>query len=267
MKRPTIQFGQLLSELDTPRGKYASYFLYLLNILFLLLYIAGTYEFFQPYRKYIVALEFCLALIFFFEYVSRLDYADSTFSEATNFYSIADILAILPALLIVFIPVVGQLAFFRSIQVLRVLRFVRIGLEDNAFFGYEMTSKQVVTAELLILIFVILNLHAGTIYGLESGVNEDFGNYGGALYYSVVALTTTGFGNAVPVTTAGKVATSIGLIAAVTLIPWLVVRAREVGETDVQCSRCGTTKHYGESNYCWRCGEELTDTQTERTTQ
>lgn len=257
MKRPTIQFGQLLSDLETPKGRYTSYALYVLNVLFLALYIAGTYEFASPYRTQIVVVEFCLASLFLFEYVSRLEYADDTWEEAKDFYSIADILAILPALLIVFIPVVGQLAFFRSVQVLRVLRFVRIGLANKNFFNYDLSSKQVVIAELLILIFVILSLHAGVIYGLESGVNESFNNYGDCLYYSVVALTTTGFGNNVPVTTAGKMATSVGLIAAVTLIPWLVVRARATGELDVECSRCGNAKHYRDSNYCWRCGEEL----------
>lgn len=257
----------MIYDLDTRKGRYTSYVLYLLNILFLSSYIIGTYNFSQPYQIYIITVEFCLALVFVFEYLSRLDYADNTWVEATNFYSIADLLAILPALLIVSLPIVGQLVFLRSIQVLRVLRFVRIGLEDNTFFNYELTSRQVITAELLILVFIIMNLHAGAIWGFESGINEDINNYGDALYYSVVALTTTGFGNIVPITAAGKMATSIGLIAAVTLIPWLVVRARETGETDIQCSRCGNSKHYSDSNYCWRCGEEIEDTQAERTTQ
>jgi voltage-gated potassium channel len=247
----------LLSELDTPRGKYTSYTLYLLNIAFLTLYIVGTYDFSKPYRAYMLVAEFGLAIVFLFEYLSRLDYADSTLAEAKRLYSIVDLLAILPALLIVFLPAVGQLAFFRSVQVLRVLRFVRIGLENNRLFNYDLNPKQVVIAELAILIFIILTLHAGAIYGLESSVNEDFNNYGDTLYYSVVALTTTGFGNNVPVTAAGKLVTSIGLISAVTLVPWLVVRARKTGELDVACSRCGNAKHYSGSNYCWKCGEEL----------
>lgn len=257
MRRPTVQFGRLLHDLDTRAGRYTSYLLYSLNIVFLSLYVVGTYDFFDPYRTHIVTVEFCLALLFLFEYLSRLDYADSALREAKSFYSVVDLLAILPALLIGLVPIVGQLAFLRSIQVLRVLRFVRIGLEDGTFFEYDLTSRQVVVAELLILIFVVLNLHAGAIYGVESGVNEDFSSYGDSMYYSVVALTTTGFGNTVPVTTAGKIATSIGLIAAVTLIPWLVVRARQTGGTDARCSRCGNVKHYSGSNYCWQCGEEL----------
>lgn len=257
MQRPTLRFGRLLEDLETRRGRTTSYLLYGLNVVFLLLYVIGTYSVSRPYRTQITAVEFGLALVFLFEYLSRLDHAESTVAELKDFYSLADLIAILPALLIVFVPVVGQLAFFRSVQVLRVLRFIRIGLEDDRFFNYPLTTRQVVIAELLMLIFVVLNLHAGAIYGLESGVNPDFGTYGDALYYSVVALTTTGFGTTVPVTAAGKVATSIGLVAAVTLIPWLVVRARSTGELDVECSRCGTARHYGGSNYCWKCGEEL----------
>lgn len=257
MTRSTIQFGRLLNDFETRSGRYTSYILYVLNVLFLALYIVGTYEFSEPYQDAIIVVEFCLAVLFLFEYLARLDYAEHTWEEAKNVYSIADLLAILPALLIVVIPIVGQLAFFRSVQVLRVLRFIRFGRENETFFNYDLSSKQVVIAELLILIFVILNLHAGVIYGLESGVNPDFNNYGDTLYYSVVALTTTGFGNNVPVTTAGKIATSFGLIAAVTLIPWLVVRARNKGQLDTECSRCGTSKHHGGANYCWKCGEEL----------
>lgn len=257
MRRPTIWFGSLLDDLETWQGRATSYLLYSLNVVFLLLYIIGTYEISNPYRTQIITIEFGLALIFLFEYLSRLDYAESTTGEAKNFYSLADLVSILPALLIVFVPIVGQLAFFRSIQVLRVLRFVRIGLENNQFLSYDLTARQVTIAELLVLIFVILNLHAGVIYGLESGVNPDFTNYGAALYYSVVALTTTGFGNSVPVTAAGKAATSIGLISAVTLIPWLVVRARTTSEVTAECSRCGTSEHQRGSNYCWKCGKKL----------
>lgn len=257
MRRPTVRFGSLLNNLETRRGRATSYLLYLLNIVFLSLYIVGTYGVSDPFRTQIVAVEFVLALIFLFEYLSRVDYAENTIEEAKNFYSLADLVSILPALLIVFVPIVGQLAFFRSVQVLRVLRFIRFGLEDNNFFSHDLSARQVTIAELLVLIFIILTLHAGVIYGLESGINPDLANYGTALYYSVVALTTTGFGNVVPVTAAGKAATSIGLISAVTLIPWLVVGARATGEVDVECDRCETTKHYSGSNYCWKCGAEL----------
>jgi hypothetical protein len=83
--------------------------------------------------------------------------------------------------------------------------------------------------------------------------------------HSVVALTTTEFGNTVPVTAASKLATSVRLIAAVTLIPWLVVRAGETGEVDAECGRCQNARHYSDANYCWRCGKEAEGWRIERT--
>jgi voltage-gated potassium channel len=257
MRRPTIWFGRLLTDLDTRQGRATSYLLYALNIGFLLLYVIGTYSVSDPYQPQLIAIEFGLAVLFLFEYLSRIDYADDPVAEALDPYSIADLLAILPALLIVVVPAVGQLAFFRSVQVLRVLRFIRIGLENERFFTYDLTTRQVTIAELLVLIFIIVNLHAGVIYGLESGSNPNLDTYGEALYYSVVALTTTGFGNSVPITAAGKAATAVGLIAAVTLIPWLVIRARTNSEPAVSCDRCGAEITTGEANYCWRCGDDL----------
>lgn len=250
-------FGELLEDLESGRGRILSYAMYILNFIFLALYILGTFDFVKPYETTLVLSEFILALIFLFEYISRLDYADSALKEAKSIYSIADLLSVIPALLVIFVPVIGQVAFLRSVQVLRVLRFIRVGLENDRFFNRDLSSQQVGVVELLMLIFVILTLHAGVIHGLETDVNPGFQNFGDTMYYSVVSLTTTGFGETTPVTDAGKFATSFGLIAAVTLIPWLLVRARNKSGIEVSCDRCRTSKHLVNSNYCWKCGKEL----------
>jgi len=257
VKRPTVVFGKMLEELDTARGRITSYTLYALNIMFFGLYILGTYQFAESFTAKIRAVEFLLAAVFLFEYLSRIDFAEDTWAEVKNPYSMADLLALLPALLIPVLPALGQATFIRSIQILRVLRFLRIGLEDDRFFNYDIKPRQVVIVELLILIFVILTVHAGAIHGVESGTNPEIENFGDSMYYSVVALTTTGFGNVVPQTDTGRFLTSFGLIAAVTLIPWLVVRARNKQGINTECTQCYTSRHLENSNYCWRCGNKL----------
>jgi voltage-gated potassium channel len=138
-----------------------------------------------------------------------------------------------------------------------VLRFVRADLENDRSFNYDLSPRQVSVVELLMLIFVILTVHAGVIHGLESEVNPGFQNFGDTMYYSVVSLTTTGFGETTPVTDAGKFAIFFGLIAAVTLIPRLLVRARNKPKTETVCERCNTSKHLKNPNYCWKCGKQL----------
>ncbi len=142
-------------------------------------------------------------------------------------YSIADLLAIIPALMIFLVPTAGQLAVLRSIQILRVFRFLRLGLENKRVFNYALTARQVVVAEAMTAITIILNLHAGFVYELEMGVNPQFQHFGDAFYYSVVALTTTGFGNVVTQTRLGQAVTSVGLILAITIIPWIVFHDRK----------------------------------------
>lgn len=257
MKRPTLIFGSLLYELDTTKGKTVSYLMYLLNILFLSLYVIGTFETLQVYTTYISAVELFLASVFMFEYVSRLDYAEDKLNEVTSIYSIADLLAVLPTFLIFVAPIVGQFAFLRSLQVLRVFRFIRIALEDNRLFNYKLTGKQVVMSEVAVTIFTILFLHAGVVLAFESPVNADFNNFWDSFYYSVVALTTTGFGNVVPQTLLGRISTSVGLISAVTVIPLLVIRAREAGGKIDACPRCGEKSHKEDANYCHQCAEPL----------
>lgn len=258
MRRPTLVFGELLQDLDTTQGRVVSYTMYILNITFISLYVVGTFSFAKSYSDAIIIFEFVLALIFTFEYISRLDYAEDAIEKATSLYSIADALAILPALLVVLIPVLGQITVLRSVQVLRIFRFVRIGLENDRFFNYNLDGRQVVAAEILTTIVLILFIHAGLVLSFENGVNPDFQNFGDAFYYSIVALTTTGFGNVVPQTTLGNLVTGIGLILSITLIPWLAFRARQIGLSgDKKCQRCDEVSHSQDANYCHKCGEEL----------
>ena len=257
MPRPTEKFGELLKDPETRWGVITSYVTYGLNVVFLGFYIFGTFEYADQYASILPSIEFGLALFFLFEYVSRIDYADNRWAEIKSPYAIADLLAIIPALFIFLIPAAGQLAVLRSIQILRVFRFLRLGLENRRILGYSLTARQVIVTEAMTAITIILNLHAGLVYELEKGVNPGFQNFGDGFYYSVVALTTTGFGNVVPQTRAGQAVTSIGLVFAITIIPWIVFRGRKGKIRGNKCPRCRSEGHKTEANFCYECGQDL----------
>lgn len=257
MTRTTLVFGKLLTEPGEDWGVSVSYLTYGLTVVFLGLYIFGTFEYADQYSSVLPAVEFGLAVFFLFEYISRVDYADDTWAELRSPYAIADLLAVIPALLIFIFPAAGQLAVLRSVQILRVFRFLRLGLENRRVFDYSLTARQVVVAEAMTAIAVIVNLHAGIVYELEKGVNPQFQNFADAFYYSIVALTTTGFGNVVPQTRLGQIVTSVGLILAITIIPWIVFRGRKGKIRGNSCPRCRSEGHKTEANYCYECGEDL----------
>lgn len=81
---------------------------------------------------------------------------------------------------------------------------------------------------------------------MEHAVNPGVATFSDAFYFTVVALTTVGFGDIVPVTRLGRAVTVGAILAAVILIPWQagrIVRAwtgpsRE--KVDMTCPNCGS---------------------------
>lgn len=254
--RPTQAFGSLVGDFDSRRGRVVSYIMQILNIVFIGLYVIGTYEFTEPYRTEIALLELLLALLFLFEYVSRLDYADDTVTEAKSLYSVADILSIIPVFLLFISPIFGQLSFIRGIQALRVLRFVRI-LEGESFFGIEYNPRSKIVTQVFIIIIAVLFLHGGTFYAAEEAINPNIHNLGDSMYYTVVALSTTGFGDIVPLTLVGKSVTSVALILGLISVPWLAATARNTRVSDYECPRCDEQTPLKGTNYCHKCGKDL----------
>ena len=86
---------------------------------------------------------------------------------------------------------------------------------------------------------------------------ESFGNFFDALYFSIMTLTSVGYGDIVPTTVAGKTVTSFAVLAYAILIPYeLALLAQTMGlmsEGDadaarqptmaVPCRSCGTKTH------------------------
>lgn len=116
------------------------------------------------------------------------------------------------------------------LRVFRVLRLVRL-LQKNDFnrivtFGLGLKPGTYVPqywlriAQVVFTIFTVIWITAGLIYEAEFKANpEQFRNFFDALYFSLTTLTTVGFGDITPVTSAGRIAVSAGILTGVLLIP------------------------------------------------
>lgn len=253
-------FGKYVDDYETIEGRIVSNSLYALNIIFIGVYILSTYPSFDNYSSIIHIIEFCIALVFVVEVLSRLIFADSVFEELTSPYTIFDILAIAPVL---FYPLsVGTgLEFFRVFYSLRAIRFLRLSLSRNRFFGIKLSYEKIARIRIALTIFLIFFITAGAFYEVEHLTNPNIANFGDALYYSIVAISTAGFGDITPTTTLGRFITMFGLLIAITLIPLQVARARQppTTELEVECEVCGLTDHAYDARYCKRCGKKIID--------
>ena len=92
------------------------------------------------------------------------------------------------------VPLAGEgVAFLRILRTVRLLRsyelLARLRRDSRFFCRHE--EAILAATNLLVFIFVM----TGLVYETQHWTNPHIGNYADALYFTVTALTTTGFGD------------------------------------------------------------------------
>lgn len=159
--------------------------------------------------------------------------------------AIVDVLAILPSLLLAL--------DLRVIRVLRMLRLLKLGRysESLRVLGNVLHRRG---EELLMSLFVVglgLTLTASFMYYAEHEAQpEAFSSIPAAMWWAIVALSTTGYGDIVPVTTVGKILGGLTALLGIASIA-LPVGILSSGFVEEVNSRRG-----GNKTACPHCGKD-----------
>lgn len=154
--------------------------------------------------------EVIVVLIFTIEYVLRIMVADKKLKFIFSFFGLIDLLAILPFY-------AGARIDLRAVRVFRMVRVVRLFklARYNRAIKRMQRAFSIVKEELImfsVITFMILYLSAVGIYYFENEAQpEVFSSVLHSLWWAVSTLTTVGYGDAVPVTTGGKIFTFVVL--------------------------------------------------------
>jgi len=233
-----------------------------LNLLFVLVFVAETYSLSASFQRRLWQFEVAIAVVFLVEYVLRLYGAESRIAEATSPYTVVDLVAILPTFTVLLLPGVTlvDVGFLRVIRIVRVLRFYRFTQDEEFFFG-TVSVGRLRSMRLLLTVLSLFFVAAGLFYSVEAAQNPDVSTFGDAFYFTVVTLTTVGFGDVVPVTRAGRWVTVAAVLAGIILIPWQaskIVRAWTPGDKrHVTCPNCGLASHDADASHCKACGHVI----------
>jgi len=260
--RETLQF--YLIDCKTAIGKVIDILIILLNLFICLIMVIETYPVSETTRQLLWDLEVIIVLFFIIEYVARLYAAHDRLRQLVDVYSIIDLIAILPMLSVIFLPLfgitldIGFIRFIRAFRTLRIFRFLRFTADGDFFFG-SITPQLLKVTRLLLTILMIFFISSGLFYFVESDLNLNVKNFGDAFYFTVIALTTVGFGDIIPLSDAGKWVTVLMILSGIVLIPWQISQiakewVRMGTKKEIICPKCGLRYHDEDASHCKSCG-------------
>jgi voltage-gated potassium channel len=255
--------------LDTPDedGRYvqastiANLSIFGLIVLNVLATIAGTVGTIQAqYGAALRAFEVLSVVVFTVEYLLRIWACVEDTSYSGSIEGRIEFAKTLPALidLIAVLPFYLSLGLdLRFVRVLRLLRVFRLAKAARYFpalrlFGRVFREKREEIVVSLSFLAILLVMTSSLIYYVERGAQPDtFGSIPEALWWSVVTVTTVGYGDAYPVTPFGQVlggmvallGTGIGAIPAGLLASGFneVLEDEEEADDAIQyCPHCGS---------------------------
>lgn len=169
----------------------------------------------EEYRQAFHLFEVISVLIFTAEYLARLWVAPEhlPYSRMPAWrarlrymrepYSIIDILSFAPFWIALLIPGVD----LRVLRILRLLRLLKLARYSPALasLGRVIVQERRALGAAVFIMAVLLILGSTAMYHLERHAQPDkFASIPDAMWWSIAALTTVGFGDVVPITAAGK---------------------------------------------------------------
>ncbi len=255
--REKIEFYMI--DCKTLPGKFIDVFVILLNLFILALFVLETYPLPAALRQVLHKLEFITILLFIVEYGLRLYGSPNRIKHIFDVYSIIDLIAILP--IISFLPFVtvnmGIIKVLRIARVFRIFRFLRFTADPYFFFG-DVTWHFLKVMRLLFTILMIFFISSGLFWYVESPINQNVATFGDAFYFTVVALTTVGFGDIIPFSESGRWVTVLMIISGIVFIPWqasqIIREWMHASKKHITCPKCGLKYHDKDASHCKACG-------------
>ncbi len=262
-----VLFNVLFDD-STPAGKFFGatlIFTIIASIVVLML------ESVEPIRlahgRVLSSLEWLFTLLFTIEYIARLWAVDRPVRYALSFFGVVDLLALIPTYLSLLIPGGQYLMGIRVLRVMRAFRILKLARyvgEANVLTDALRASRYKITVFLVMVLSVAVVM--GSAMYLIEGPEAGFTSIPRGVYWSIVTLTTVGFGDITPQTPLGQTlaATLMVLGYAIIAIPTGIVSAEiakgpQRGKPGRHCPECSHRETNAAAVFCIVCGSPLDD--------
>ncbi len=263
----------VIFETNTPEGKQFDIILLILIAVSVIIValetvpsIGGRFE------SLFKTLEWIFTIIFTIEYALRIYSVKNPWKYITSFYGIVDLVSIVPTYLSVVYTGSQALLVVRALRLFRIFRIFKMARAMNQGFVIVRALKNSTTKILVFLfaVMMVVCIFGSFMYLVEGGTNDKFDSIPRSIYWSIVTITTVGFGDITPQTTLGQFLSAILMIVgyAIIAVPTGIVtseltkRDSIIQESDLStehCPSCSKEGHDEDAIHCKYCGEVLNE--------
>ena len=212
------QLWLILEDTTTKKGRYFDYFIQILILLSLVSFSLDTLpNLSYNTRVFLDYFEVISIMIFTIEFLLRIYVSKKPLSYIFSFYGIIDILAILPF----YLNRVLDLRFLRAFRIFRIFRALKLLRYNKALNRFSVAFKIVkeeVTLFFIVTLVLIFITSAGIYFFENEAQPEVFKSVFHSAWWSIVTLTTVGYGDVYPITLGGKIFTFFVLMIGVGLV-------------------------------------------------
>lgn len=217
----------------------------------------------ERFHEQLKVIEWIVTGIFTAEYGLRIWLTNRPWRYIFSFYGLIDLLAILPTYFGFFIAGGENLLVIRALRLIRVFRILKLTRFTRA--GRIIVAALWDSREKLgiFITFVLtMTIITGTLMYMIEGEKNGFTSIPMSIYWSIVTLTTVGYGDIYPATDLGRFLAGMVMLLGYSIIavPTGIVTASflksEQKNTQV-CSNCMYDRHDDDALFCKKCGNNL----------
>jgi voltage-gated potassium channel len=224
----------------------------------------------QKYHYFLNISEWIVTILFTIEYILRIICIRRPKTYILSYFGIIDFLSTIPKYLSVIIGGSQYMTAFRALRLLRVFRILKlvrfIGESNNLLRALRASRTKIFVFVFFVLIISVL---LGTIMYLVEGPEHGFNSIPHSVYWTIVTLTTVGYGDISPQTGLGQLIATIIMIVGygVIAVPTGIVSAEYVSDQrkakskkktkNRSCPECLAEILRQDAHYCRVCGFRL----------
>jgi len=262
---------EIIYGTHTPAGKLFDILLLILIFYSIVIVMMESVPRFDAkYHSFFNISEWVVTILFSIEYLLRIVCIKRPSRYIFSFFGIIDLLSTVPKYLSYLFIGSQYFTAFRALRLLRVFRILKlvrfVGESNNLAQALKSSRTKIFVFVFFVLIVSVL---LGTLMYLIEGPEHGFNSIPHSVYWTIVTLTTVGYGDISPQTPLGQfIATFVMIIGyGIIAVPTGIVSAEYASSKNKEkdfdegrsCANCSAEIYRSDAHYCRKCGYNLNE--------